>query len=88
MSRPSTKDFFVKERLAEAREARNITQTDLAKALQRSPSTLSNWERGEQAPEPASLEQLARALGVSTGYFLMAPAYLACAPRYFRVSER
>jgi Zn-dependent peptidase ImmA (M78 family)/transcriptional regulator with XRE-family HTH domain len=70
MSRPTTKEFFVRERLIEAREARGVTQADLAQALQRAGSTISNWERGEQAPEPSSLDQLARALGVSPKYFL------------------
>jgi len=69
MSRPSTKGFFVKERLIEAREARGITQADLGKVLGRSGSTISNWERGEQAPEPGTLDQLARALNVAPGYF-------------------
>jgi Zn-dependent peptidase ImmA (M78 family)/DNA-binding XRE family transcriptional regulator len=70
MSRLTTKEFFVKERLTEARDARGVTQGVLGTALNRAPSTISNWERGEQAPEPTSLDQLARALGVSTGYFL------------------
>ena len=70
MSRPSTKGFFVKERLAEARDARGITQSDLGKSLHKSGSTISNWERGEQAPEPNSLDQLARTLHVSQPYFL------------------
>jgi Zn-dependent peptidase ImmA (M78 family)/DNA-binding XRE family transcriptional regulator len=69
MSRPTTKEFFVKGRLLEARDARGVTQADLAKSLQRSRFTISNWERGEQAPEPASLDQLANVLGIPTGYF-------------------
>lgn len=69
MSRPTTMGFFVKERLIEAREARGSTQTDLAKLLGRSGSTISNWERGEQAPEPNSLRNLAVHLGVSPSYF-------------------
>jgi Zn-dependent peptidase ImmA (M78 family)/transcriptional regulator with XRE-family HTH domain len=66
----TTKEFFVKERLTEAREARGVTQSDLAEAIRRSPSTVSNWERGEQAPEPASLDHLSRALAVPSAYFL------------------
>jgi Zn-dependent peptidase ImmA (M78 family)/transcriptional regulator with XRE-family HTH domain len=69
MSRPSTKEFFIRERLTEARDARGLTQADLADSLQRSRFAISNWERGEQAPEPALLEQLASVLGVPTGYF-------------------
>jgi Zn-dependent peptidase ImmA (M78 family)/DNA-binding XRE family transcriptional regulator len=69
MARPSTKDFFVKARLTEAREARGITQAYLATALDRTRFTVSNWERGEQAPEPAVLERLANLLSVPIGYF-------------------
>jgi Zn-dependent peptidase ImmA (M78 family)/DNA-binding XRE family transcriptional regulator len=69
MSRPTTKQYFVRERLTEARDARAVTQTDLAKCLGRSGAAVSNWERGEQAPEPHMLEQLAQVLGVSTAYF-------------------
>ena len=69
MSRPTTKEFFVKERLVEARDARAITQSDLAISLKMSPGTISKWERGEQAPEPETLGQLAQSLGVPSGYF-------------------
>jgi Zn-dependent peptidase ImmA (M78 family)/transcriptional regulator with XRE-family HTH domain len=84
MSRPSTKGFFVKERLIEAREARAITQKDLAKSLGRSDSTISNWERGEQAPEPRSLDQLAAVLGVSPRYFLQPMPPHGPSPIFFR----
>jgi transcriptional regulator with XRE-family HTH domain len=70
MSRLTTKESFVRERLTEARDARGITQGSLATALGKAASTISNWERGEQAPEPASLDMLAQVLGVSPGYFL------------------
>lgn len=66
----TTKEFFVKERLIEARDARAITQADLAKCLERPASTISNWERGHQAPEPSSLDLLARILGIPSGYFV------------------
>jgi Zn-dependent peptidase ImmA (M78 family)/DNA-binding XRE family transcriptional regulator len=70
VSRASTKNYFVRERLAEAREARSITQRELSSSLGKADSTISNWERGEQAPEPRTLDQLAAALDVSPGYFL------------------
>ena len=67
--RPTTKGFFVAERLVEAREARGLTQAAVSKALGRSgSSTISNWERGEQAPEPNMLDALAGALGVYVSY--------------------
>jgi Zn-dependent peptidase ImmA (M78 family)/DNA-binding XRE family transcriptional regulator len=84
MSRPTTKGFFVRERLVEAREARSITQRDLAVSLSRAGSTISNWERGEQAPEPHSLEQLSTILGVSAGYFLKPLPRHGPSPIFFR----
>lgn len=68
MSRASTKSVFVKERLIEARDARAITQAELARVLNKAGPTISNWERGEQAPEPGTLEQLAQALDVTASY--------------------
>ena len=70
MTRPSTKGFFVKERLVEARDAGVLSQKDVAVLVGRSPSTISKWESGEQAPEPAALESLAAALGVGVPYLL------------------
>ena len=70
MSRPTTKGYFVKERLVEARDATGITQQDLAQSLGKSNSTISNWERGEQAPEPASLDELSKKFNIPLGYFL------------------
>src|ERR1700737_2509570 len=70
MSRPTTKGYFVKERLVEARDATGITQQDLAQSLGKSNSTISNWERGEQAPEPASLYELSKKFNIPLGYFL------------------
>ena len=66
----TTKRYFVPERLIEAREARSITQAELAKSLSRPAPTVSNWERGHQAPEPASLDILSRVLNIPSGYFL------------------
>jgi Zn-dependent peptidase ImmA (M78 family)/transcriptional regulator with XRE-family HTH domain len=69
MSRPNTKGYFVKERLTEARDARAVTQSALGKSLARSGSAVSNWERGEQTPEPSTLEKLARVMALSAVYF-------------------
>jgi Zn-dependent peptidase ImmA (M78 family)/transcriptional regulator with XRE-family HTH domain len=70
MPRPTTREFFVKERLVEARAARGITQADVAESVGKPPGTISKWERGGQAPEPESLERVARALSIPSGYFL------------------
>ena len=70
MSRPTTKGFFVRERLIEAREARGLSQADIATLVDRSASTISKWESGDQAPDPAILENLAANLGVTTAYLV------------------
>ena len=84
MSRSSTKGLFIKERLVEGREARGYTQKDVGRALKRAESTVSNWERGAQAPEPAMLEGLAKAIGVYAPYFLKAMPDHGETPVFFR----
>ncbi|HEX3473205.1 MAG TPA: XRE family transcriptional regulator [Silvibacterium sp.] len=80
MSRPSTKGYFVRERLVEARDALGITQQELAQALGKSDSTISNWETGHQSPEPISLQRLSTTLNLPTQYFLRTmPEYGSCA---------
>lgn len=84
MSRPSTKGLFVKERLVEARDARSLTQKHVARALNRGESTISNWERGGQAPEPTALAELASALGVFPSYLLRPMPDHGGTPIFFR----
>lgn len=62
---------FSGRKLAEARAARGISSRKaLADMLQRAPSTVSRWEEGETAPEPAALADLARTLSVPQDFFL------------------
>lgn len=76
---------FVPERLIEAREARDLTQTTLAQLMGRSSSTsISRWEKGEQSPEAETLDQLARALNLPTAYFLRPVPAHGSAPFFFR----
>lgn len=84
MSRPNTRGAFVKERLIEAREACGITQKDLARALKRGESTISNWERGTQTPEPSYLMPLADGLGVYAPYLLRVMPDHGAHPIFFR----
>ena len=69
MSRPSTKGFFVADRLYEARKARNMTQKAVAAAVGCEASAISKWETGRAAPEPATLGPLANSLGVYATHF-------------------
>ncbi len=58
------------QRLRERRELRELTQGDVANALQVSPQAVSKWERGENAPDILSLPALAGLLGVTTDWLL------------------
>ncbi|WP_137009472.1 helix-turn-helix domain-containing protein [Aquitalea aquatilis] len=61
---------FQGARLTQARAARGMTQTALAKASGISSPSISKWERGEQMPEFAALERVAEALSLPTTWFL------------------
>jgi transcriptional regulator with XRE-family HTH domain len=54
------------------REKRGLKQQDIANALDISPQAVSKWERGENAPDIAVLEPLARLLDVSVDWLLTA----------------
>jgi len=51
--------------IRELREERNQTQLDVAKALDVTPVTVYNWERGKYEPKAVQLRALARWFGVS-----------------------
>lgn len=58
------------EKIRAQREKRGLKQADIANALGISPQAVSKWERGENAPDIATLRPLARLLGVSTDWLL------------------
>lgn len=51
------------ERLKAARERAKMTQAELGKKLRISTQTISNWERGKNAPTMDNLEQIAQITG-------------------------
>jgi DNA-binding XRE family transcriptional regulator len=53
------------DQLASLREAKGMSQADLARAVGISPHYLNLFETGERAPEGAILRSLGRVLGVS-----------------------
>lgn len=57
-------------RIKALRELKGVKQADLAKELNVSQGTLSNWERGVHDPDNASLVELAEYFEVSTDYLL------------------
>ena len=75
---------FRGERLAQARDARGLTQVALARLIERSSSSISRWEGGEQSPEPQALAALATELEVPVAFFLRPLRDNGPAPTFFR----
>lgn len=57
-------------RIKQLRESHDMKQIDLAKLLNVSQGTLSNWERGIHDPDHEALIWIADRFGVSTDYIL------------------
>ena len=53
------------ENIKQARNAKNMTQAQLAEALRVSPQAVSKWETSETYPDGSILVPLANLLGVS-----------------------
>ena len=75
---------FRGERLAQARDARGLTQVALARLIRRSSSSISRWEGGEQSPEPQALAALATELEAPVAFFLRPLRDGGPAPMFFR----
>jgi len=75
---------FQPKRLTEAREARGITQVNLAQLVDRNKSTISKWEKGDQTPDQETLERLANAMNVRPSYFLLPTPEHGDRPQFFR----
>jgi transcriptional regulator with XRE-family HTH domain len=61
---------FHGDRLRLAREAKNLTQRELARVMDYTEFQISRYETGKNAPSAGLLERLARQLEVSTDYLL------------------
>lgn len=57
-------------RLKELRQAKKLTQQELAKQIGVSKLTILNWEKGEHQIKSEKAQQLADIFGVSVGYLL------------------
>lgn len=76
---------FLPGRLAEALDARGLSQVSLTQLMGRSSSTcVSRWLRGEQAPESTTLGEMSKALNLPTSYFLKPQPEHGAAPFFFR----
>ena len=69
MSRSTPSEIF-RRRLLEAREARELTQAQLAERAGLPPAAISHFETGGRRPSFENLLRLAEALRVSTDYLL------------------
>lgn len=58
------------ERLRQAREARDLNQTELADRAKLQPSAIGHFEKGRRRPSFANIRSLARALNVTSDYLL------------------
>ena len=59
-----------KERLRRAREARGLSQLDLATKTRLQPAAISHFETGQRSPSFENLKKLADALSLSIDYLL------------------
>jgi Zn-dependent peptidase ImmA (M78 family)/transcriptional regulator with XRE-family HTH domain len=64
---------FQKQRLIQALAARRLSQLNLASMINVSPSAVSKWRTGQQAPEAETLERLANVLNVNAEWFTRPP---------------
>jgi transcriptional regulator with XRE-family HTH domain len=80
------------ERLRAARELRNLSQAELAKASDLQPSAISHFETGGRSPSFDNLKRLADALKVTTDYLIgrsdEQSLSSAAAGRLFRHAEK
>jgi transcriptional regulator with XRE-family HTH domain len=60
----------ISKRIKEAREARGVTASGLARLVGVTPTAVWNWEKNSITPRHPVLEQIARALDVSTSFLL------------------
>ena len=75
---------FQADRLVAARDSRGVTQVTLAELINRTSSSISRWESGNQSPEPEALSALSQALNVPVAFFLRPLPDHGPAPLFFR----
>ena len=63
-------DIMIADRIKQLRIANNMTQTDLAKKLYITRSSVNAWEMGISTPSTAYIVELSQLFKVSTDYLL------------------
>ena len=76
------------ERLIAAREARRLTQTELAQKAGLQPAAIGHFERNRRKPSFANVRALAKALNVSSDYLLGRSPDMQGATTAFRGEEQ
>jgi transcriptional regulator with XRE-family HTH domain len=76
------------ERLIAAREARRLTQTELAQKAGLQPAAIGHFERNRRKPSFANVRALAKALNVSSDYLLGRSTDMQGATTAFRGEEQ
>ncbi len=76
------------ERLVAAREARELSQTELAQKAGLQPAAVGHFERNRRKPSFANVRALAKALNVSSDYLLGRTAEMQGATTAFRGEEQ
>ncbi len=61
---------MIANKIKALREAKGITQSELAKKLSVTRAGVNSWEQGLSTPSPSSIVELANFFGVSTDYLL------------------
>ena len=82
-----TEDQFG-ERLIAAREARRLTQTELAQKAGLQPAAIGHFERNRRKPSFANVRALAKALNISSDYLLGRSPDMEGATTAFRGEEQ
>lgn len=87
MSNSRDQDDNFAERLIRAREAREFSQTDLARAAGLQPAAVGHFENSRRKPSFANIRSLAKALQVSSDYLLGRSPDFEAATTAFRGEE-
>lgn len=87
MSSHDQADGVFAERLKAAREARSMSQSELARKLEMVPSAIAHFEANRRKPSFANIRAIAKALSVSSDFLLGRTASLQGATTVFRGEE-
>lgn len=69
VNQAAVKGWFEPQRLAQARNARGLTQPALQALIGTSVSTISKWEKGHSQPDPEAILKLSKALSMPERWF-------------------